>query len=148
MLLGDPMLDPGKPDGWAGPKTAKAAKAFQSRYNLEPDGVIGPKTRAAIDQAIETVKTVPEREVEIPVDKPVVPESVEEEVKKKTGLWGWITSVLGGGGTGIAALFGMEWQAIVAIGGVSLAALLVIILLRGQIAGAIRDIRTGIESAG
>lgn len=36
------------PDGWYGPRTAGAVRAYQRRYGLAPDGVVGPATRAAL----------------------------------------------------------------------------------------------------
>lgn len=37
--------DPGEPDGKVGPRTKVAVRAFQSEYQLKPDGVAGKKTR-------------------------------------------------------------------------------------------------------
>lgn len=80
----------------------------------------------------------------IEVERPVVPDEVEKEVQKKTGLWGWITSILGGGGAGLAGLLGADWQTVLAIGGVALVMLLMVILLRRQIVAALQEIREGL----
>lgn len=84
----------------------------------------------------QPVKTVP-----VPVEKPVVPASVDREVKEKTGLWSWITGLSSSGALGLGWLVGMDWQAIVAIGGVVLAFLVVIFLMRRQIIAGVKEIR-------
>lgn len=78
------------------------------------------------------------------IERPVVPDEVEKEVQKKTGLWGWVTSILGGGGAGLAGLLGADWQTVLAIGGVALVMLLMVILLRRQIVAALQEIREGL----
>lgn len=82
--------------------------------------------------------------VEKAVDVPVVPAAVEVEVKKKTSRWSWITSILGGGGAGLAGLLGADWQTVLAIGGLAIGGLIVVLLLRRQIIGAVKDIREGL----
>ena len=84
------------------------------------------------------------REVSVPVDKPVVPVTVEQEVKQKTGLWSWITGLFSSGALGLGWLAGMDWQAIVAIGGVVLVFLAVIFLMRRQIIAGVNEIREGL----
>lgn len=79
------------------------------------------------------------------VEKPVVPEKVEKEVKKKTGLWQWITGLFSSGALGLGWLAGMDWQAIVAIGGVVLLFLIVILVMRRQIISAVEEIRSVAE---
>lgn len=88
----------------------------------------------------------PVREVEVPVpiDVPTVPETVDAEVKKKTNLWGWITGIFGSGGVGIAGLLGADWQTVLAIGGLAIGGLIVVLLLRRQIIGAVKEIREGL----
>lgn len=84
----------------------------------------------------QPVKTVP-----VPVDRPVVPASVEHEVAAKSNRWSWLTGVLGSGGLGLGWLAGMDWQTVLAGGAVVLAMLLIILLLRRQIVGAVKEIR-------
>ena len=84
----------------------------------------------------QPVKTVP-----VPVDRPVVPPSVDREVKQKTGLWSWITGLSSSGALGLGWLVGMDWQAIVAIGGVVIVFLVVIFLMRRQIIAGVKEIR-------
>lgn len=78
------------------------------------------------------------------VTKEVVPTEVEREVESKTGRWQWITGMFGGGGLGIGALAGFNWQTIVAGGGVVIVMLIVILLLRRQLVGAVKEIRQGL----
>jgi len=86
-----------------------------------------------------------EVKVPVPVDAPVVPERIDNEVKKQTTLWGWLTTIFGSGGVGLAGLLGADWQTILAIGGLSLGGLVVVILLRRQIIAAVQDIRGAVE---
>jgi hypothetical protein len=86
-----------------------------------------------------------EVKVPVPVDTPVVPEKIDREVKKKTNLWGWLTTIFGSGGVGVAGLLGADWQTIIAIGGLAIVMLVIVILLRRQIIGAVEDIRGAVE---
>ncbi|MCG7503399.1 hypothetical protein [Mesorhizobium retamae] len=83
--------------------------------------------------------------VTVPIEIPVVPKAVDKEVKKKTNLWGWLTTIFGSGGAGIAGLLGANWQTVVAIGGTTIVALVIVILLRRQIIGAVQDICGAVE---
>lgn len=90
----------------------------------------------------------PSREivVEREIDKPVVPVTVEAEIRKRTDQWSWITTIFGSGGAGLAALAGMDWQTVVAIGALALGGLIIALLLRRQIVCAVRDVRRMIET--
>lgn len=81
---------------------------------------------------------------EVPVEKPVVPPAVEQEVESRTSWWSWLTGLIGSGGLGLGWLAGMDWQAILAGGGVLVVMLLIILLLRRQIVGAVKEIREGL----
>lgn len=85
--------------------------------------------------------------VEREIDKPVVPVSVETEIRKRTDQWSWITTIFGSGGAGLAALAGMDWQTVAAIGALALGGLIIALLLRRQIVCAVRDVRKAIEPA-
>lgn len=91
--------------------------------------------------------TQPAREivVEKEIDKPVVPVTVEAEICKRTDQWSWITTIFGSGGAGLAALAGMDWQTVVAIGALALGGLIIALLLRRQIVCAVREVRRVIE---
>ncbi len=84
------------------------------------------------------------KEIPVPVEKPVVPPAVEQQVEQKSSRWQWLTGVVGSGGLGLGWLAGMDWQAILAGGAVLVAVLVVILLLRRQIVGAVREIREGL----
>ncbi|GLR55122.1 hypothetical protein KYK30_31720 [Shinella yambaruensis] len=85
-------------------------------------------------------------EVPVPVDKPVVPETVEQKVKEKSNRWTWLTGGGGLGTIGLGWLSGMDWRAIAAGGVVLVVVLLVLILLRSQIIAAVRQIRAEVGS--
>ncbi len=87
----------------------------------------------------------PKIEVPIEVDRPVVPVSVDAEVKSKTSLWGWVTGIFGSGGVGLAGLLGADWQTVIATGGLAIVMLVIVILLRRQIIGAVQDIREAVQ---
>lgn len=135
---------------------ASGAKAFQKAAGFVGDAIdgdVGPKTRAALHNALlarsavsgdEAVRSAPVVE-ETTVEKPVVPETVEKQVKKKFNLFGWVSAIFSGGGLGALGLAGMNWQAIVALGGVIIIAFVVAILLRQKIIAAIKDVRQAVE---
>jgi len=81
----------------------------------------------------------------VTVDKPVVPQTVEKAVTKNTGIWQWVTGVFSSGALGLGWLAGMEWQAVAAIGGVVIVFLIVILVMRRQIIGAVKDIKSAVE---
>lgn len=142
--------------------TEDGVRAFQKQSGLDVDGDAGPKTRAALhnwlaktyrplDLDTMTVKPAPETRggpvvEEKTVEKAVVPEVVEQDVKKKFNLFAWIGGLLSGGGLSLAGLAGMEWQAIVAIGGVLLFGALIVVLLRQQVIATIKGIREVVEA--
>lgn len=113
----------------------------------------GQRAAATVDRVRAVLAAVrsrhmagqPVREVPVPVEKPVVPEKVEEKVKEKTGFWGWLTGLFSSGALGLGWLAGMDWQAIVAIGGVVLVFLVVLLVMRRQIIAAVQEIRTVAE---
>ncbi len=84
------------------------------------------------------------KKVPVPVEKPTVPPAVESKVKEKTTLWSWLTGLVRSGGRGLGWLAGMDGQAIIAIGGVVLGFLIVLLLLRRQIVGAVKEKRAGL----
>ncbi|MCB5201870.1 glycoside hydrolase family 19 protein [Neorhizobium sp. T786] len=96
---------------------------FQKANGLDDDGIPGPKTRSCLHTALValvpgeakkpevkaapvTEETIVETTVTVPVDRPVVPATVEKEVRQKTGWGAWLTTALGivgGFGTWLAS---------------------------------------------
>jgi putative chitinase len=106
------------------------------------DGIAGAKTRMAMHQALKGANPFEIiTPVEIAVETPVVPASIDAKVREKTNLWSWITGIFGSGGVGLAGFLGADWQTVVAIGGLCLGGLVVVLLLRRQIISAVRQIK-------
>lgn len=102
----------------------------------------------ALKMAVLPDKPAPvvvEKEVKVEVEKPVVPEKVEQKVKEKSNWLTWITGIFGSGSIGLGWLSGMNWDAVLAGGAVLVVVILVLVLLRSQIISAVRDIRTEIS---
>jgi len=132
-LLGHSSL---KADGVYGEETEAAVKSFQESAGLNPDGWAGPRTLEAVGRAVERLETAPKlREAEAKV-----PETAEKEVEKTTGLGGWLMGILGGGGAGISALFSASWDTVLAVGAVTVVAMLLLYLGRQHIIKAYREI--------
>lgn len=82
--------------------------------------------------------------VEVP--KPVVPEAVETEVKKKFNLFAWLGSLIGGGGgLGIAAFAGFDWKALAVLMFGAALFFGLGLLFRHWLIKAIREIKEAIE---
>lgn len=56
-----------------------------------------------------------------------------------------VTGLFSSGALGLGWLAGMDWQAVIAIGGVVLLFLVVILVMRRQIVGAVREIKGVVE---
>ncbi|WP_165351214.1 peptidoglycan-binding protein [Ciceribacter ferrooxidans] len=129
---------------------ASEVRTFQKAAGIEVDGDVGPETRAALQKALLALTPGEAARPEVsasPVveEKPVLPPKVEREVKTKADRTSWLVALGGSIGTTMTGLLGAQWQTVLAIGGVSLVALALIILLRGQIMAAVREIRAGVE---
>lgn len=136
---------------------------FQKAAGLKDvSGTSGPLTRAALHAALlkltapqrlsDQVATAPvveevavEVKVPVPVEKPVVPATVERAVKKQTNGGSWLIGAAGAAGTAMTGAFGANWQTIVAVGGVAIVALLLLVIMRRQIIAAVKEIRGEVE---
>lgn len=130
---------------WASLPTVKGKGAYSGQHAaVTPDRVRAVlaevRKRHAAGQPKETV------EVPVTINKPVVPEKVEEKVKEKSSWLTWLTGLIGSGGIGLGWLAGMDWQAILAGGVVLIIFLLILLLLRSQIIAAVRDIKHAVET--
>ncbi|WP_200960743.1 hypothetical protein [Rhizobium sp. Root708] len=78
-------------------------------------------------------------------EKTVVPVTVEQAVKKKFNIIGWIGSLFGGGSS-LSALAGFDWKALLVIVAAVAVIGLGVLFLRHWIIAAIKDIREAVES--
>lgn len=125
-----------KVDGEFGTNTEAAVKRFQERAGLTVDGWAGPRTINAIGEAVAEMAAEPK----IRDAAASVPETADDEVKKSTGLGAWIMGVLGSGGAGISALFSANWETVIAVAGVTIAALVLLYIGRRRIIAAYKEI--------
>ena len=122
--------------------SGKGAYAGQNAA-VKPDRV--QQALADVERRHQEAQPLREIVVEKEIDKPVVPISVEAEIRKRTDRWSWLTTIFGSGGAGLAALAGMDWQTVMAIGALAMGGLFIALLLRRQIVCAVRNVRRMIE---
>lgn len=155
-------------DGKIGPKTLEAIKAMGSRNvinqlcdtrlafmkRLKTWPTFGKGWTARVSGVRDfalglSSKPTPECPSVITkeVDKPVMPTSVDKEVKKKFSLAGWLGTIFSGGGIGALGLAGFGWRELLVLGAVAVVVLLVGLALRGWIVKAIKDIRQELNDA-
>ncbi|EXL09137.1 membrane protein [Aquamicrobium defluvii] len=125
---------------WASLPTSKG-KGYYSGQNASVS--VMQVTAALSEVKRRHTEGQPKIEVPVPVEveRPVVPDTVETEVKKETGLWGWLTTGFGGVGAAIAWLRDSEISDIAAFGGVAVVGLLILTFLGPRLAASIRKIR-------
>ncbi|MDQ0558676.1 putative chitinase [Rhizobium mesoamericanum] len=131
-----------KPDG---------IRQFQATSGLAVDGEAGPRTRAELHKALlalsgASTKMAAFSAAPVVEEKTVIPVAVEQTVKKKFNLLGWIGSAFGGGSLSVAAFAGFDWRALLVIIGAAVLLGIGGLLLRHWIIGAIKDIRQAVES--
>jgi putative chitinase len=140
----------------------KEIERFQSEHGLGVDGDVGPKTRGALHTRLVELgggagagvrsspvveETIVEKEVtvSVPVDRPVVPATVEKEVRQKTN---WVTGLFGTGGILATAgtwLGGMDRDALILMGVLFVVAMAVILLGGEWIVCRVKALRREIE---
>lgn len=131
---------------------------FQTDEKLDTTTGSGPLTRAAfqkellkltdkVDQSkkVQTAPVVEKTKVEVKVSEPVVPVSVDHQVKKKTNIAQWFLGLGTFFSTTGTAIFGADWKVIVSFGGLGIVAMLLVVLFRHQLLGAFKEIRDGIN---
>lgn len=136
--------------------------AFQKQAGEKADGIAGPRTRAALHQAlvaltapvaqssdVQAAPVVEEKKVvvnvPVPVNTPVVPETVDKAVKKQTNGWGWSGIGLGGAGAALTAIAGWPWQTIALFAGLAVAGGIVALVIGPWIVGRVKIIRAAVE---
>lgn len=75
------------------------------------------------------------------VEKPVVPVSVDKQVKEKTNRFGFLAGGVGVASTGFTWLDGADWQKIVAVAGVGVLGVVLFLILQNQLIAAIKKVR-------
>lgn len=118
------------------PETEKAVKAVQEESNLVVDAEAGPRTQVALGEKLKEQELAPK----IKEAAKKVPTTAVKEVKEKTNLWSKILGFVGAGGVSGLGLWGMDWTAILAIGGVVVGLIVVLLLLQNQIVAAFEKI--------
>ncbi|KRB51780.1 chitinase [Rhizobium sp. Root708] len=129
---------------------ADGVRQFQANAGLDVDGDAGPKTRSALHKALlalsgASTKMAAFSAAPVVEEKAVVPAAVEQTVKKKFNLLGWIGSAVSGGGLSLAAFAGFDWKALLVIVGAVTVIGLGALFLRQWIIAAIKDIRQAVE---
>lgn len=103
------------------------------------DGQHARVSVAEVEAALAAVKARHAKEQ--PGPKETVPETVEEKVKEKTTFWQWLMGLFSSGALGLGWLNGLDPWAILAFGGVVIAAMIVVFILRRQLIGAVKQVR-------
>jgi putative chitinase len=125
-------------------------RQFQANNDLDVDGDAGPKTRATLHKALlalsgASTKMAAFSAAPVVDEKEVVPVAVDQTVKKKFNILGWISGAFGGGGFGVAALAGFDWRALLVIIGFAVVLTIGVLIARKWVIGAIKDIRQAVE---
>jgi putative chitinase len=129
---------------------ADGVRQFQARAGVEVDGVPGPRTRSELHKellALSGASTKMAAFAAAPVvdETEVVPVAVDQTVKKKFNILGWISGAFGGGGFGVAALAGFDWRALLVIIGFAVVLTVGVLVARKWVINAIKDIRQAVE---
>lgn len=74
-----------------------------------------------------------------------IPDEVPDTVQRKTGFWGWITTAIGGGVTGVSAFADAEWPTIAAFACVAAVGIILLTFIGPRLARSIRDMQKELE---
>jgi peptidoglycan hydrolase-like protein with peptidoglycan-binding domain len=77
--------DPGDADGFDGPHTQKAVKAFQTTAGIAADGVVGPHTRSKIADALLALDERPAGDPTTPPAASETPDATPADVPTDGG---------------------------------------------------------------
>lgn len=129
---------------------ADGVRQFQARAGVTVDGVPGPRTRSELHKALlalsgASTKMAAFSAAPVVDEKEVVPVAVDQTVKNKFNILGWISGAFGGGGFGVAALAGFDWRALLVIIGFAVLLTVGVLVARKWVIGAIKDIRQAVE---
>lgn len=127
-----------------------AIKQFQASKGLGVDGDPGPKTRAALHKALVALTPGESRKAGVtsaPVieDKPVVPVSVDKEIRDKTSLLSGATGLGGAGMTLMGWLNGVDTEKLLWVGAFAAAGVIIFLIAGEWIIRRVKSIRAVAE---
>ena len=122
------------------------AKEWASLPTVSGNGHYGGQ-RAAVSTArvravLADVRKLHRREAPA---KEVVPPAVDEAVKEKSSWWQKVIGFFGGGGAAGGFLWGFDWETVAVIGGVTVILIAMVVIFKGRVVAAIRDVRKAVE---
>lgn len=74
-------------------------------------------------------------------------DKVEEEVERKSSWWQKLLGLFGLGGGAGGFLWGLDWQTVAAIGGVTVLLIVIVVVFNRQVIAALRNVRDEMEGA-
>lgn len=149
-------------DGKIGPQTLKAAEKVDTKETIKrlcaarlaflrglktwPTFGKGWARRVEDVQAVAyswVGKPADVKEVKVveEVEKPVIPNSVDKQVKQKTNRFGFLAGGVGVASTGFTWLDGADWEKIIAVAGVGVIGVVLFLALQNQLIAAIKKVR-------
>lgn len=136
-------------DGAYGPQTRRGVEAAQHAAGIRVDGMWGPQTAAAVER-LKLQPKIDEAEgravvAEKKVGKAKKAVDVAEKKAKGRRLPEWFTGVGTVVGGAWAAVSGIDWMTILAIVGAGVFIGALIVIFRGQIIAAYKDVRKAVE---
>jgi N-acetylmuramoyl-L-alanine amidase len=102
----------------------------------DPDDVLVIGRTLSLKVPVKTVK----------IDKPVVPQSVDQAVQKTSQQGGWLSGIGAVAGSGLSAVLGADWETVAVIGGVGVGVGILALVAGPVIVSRIRSIRQAVEA--